>query len=138
MTSTLRNSPLLLSRVSYPILVLSESDSDRHKTYSRIDYLLVSTLAISQVHNVDIISNPLCDHSIVYAKITLIDTTVELDGGSTRYFCDYFRTQLNLFLSENAGIKGCIQNASISFSSYLNKTRLGKINEYESLLNTLE
>ncbi len=35
-------------------------------------------------------------------------------------------------------VKGCIQNTSVSFSSYLNKLRLGKINECETLLNNLE
>lgn len=100
--------------------------SDRHKTYSRIEYLLVTTPAISQLHQIDIISNPLSDHAIVFAKITLIDTPIK--ATMWRFiitllrnddFCDYFKKQLNTFLSENAGtvndphmlcyaVKGCI------------------------------
>lgn len=48
--------------------------SDRHKTYSRIDYLLASVTLFSQIHSAVIFPNPLSDHSVITSQFTLADT----------------------------------------------------------------
>ena len=48
--------------------------SNRHKSYSRIDYLLASSNAFSKIHYVNILPCPLSDHSIITSKLTLAHT----------------------------------------------------------------
>lgn len=61
--------------------------STRHRTFSRIDYILASPSSFSEIHNVVIIPCPLSDHSIVSAHFMLMDTPPEHHGGvSIRLF----------------------------------------------------
>ena len=48
--------------------------SNRHKTFSRIDYLLASPSAFSQVQDVKMHLNPISDHRLVTAQIFLKNT----------------------------------------------------------------
>ena len=84
--------------------------SNRHKTYSRIDYLLSSPTVISRVDDVNILPNSLSDHATIFAELTLRDAP----GRATRWrfnttllknkeFCEHLRSELNHFLSVNAG-----------------------------------
>jgi len=59
-------------RIFYPTKRQYTFYSARHKSYSRLDYILISQAAHSVVHNVDIKSCPLSDHNIVSAKISLV------------------------------------------------------------------
>lgn len=119
--------------------------SNRHQSYSTIDYLLTNPKTFSQIHHVNILPCPLSDHNIVIAKLALVHTPPKV----TRWrfnttllinaeYCTYFREAFKLFISENIGstndpqilwgaIKGCIRNSAISYSSHLNKTRLCQI-----------
>lgn len=47
--------------------------SDRHKSYSRIDFILTSS-SISDIHNAVLSLTPLSDHSIILVKLTLPNT----------------------------------------------------------------
>lgn len=130
--------------------------SCRHRTYSRIDHLLASAVVFSEIHTAEIHPNSLSDHCVVTAQLTLARSPIK----ATRWrfnttllknndYCDYFRNALKTFISENANsvedprilwsaIKGFVRNATISFASHLNRTRLGEINRLENELQRLE
>ena len=107
----------------------------------------------------NILPNMLSDHSVVKANISL--KNIQTKATRWRFntsllnnddFCMFFRRELHMFLSENAGsdenpvdpcilfnaVKGCIRNVSILFSSQLNKSRLRKIVELETKLCQLD
>lgn len=130
--------------------------SARHQTFSRIDYILASPSSFSEIHNVVIIPCPLSDHSIVSALFTLMDIPPRASRWrfntsllQNKEFCAFFRNSLKTFIEINTGsvedprflwdaIKGSIRDSTISFSSYLKKNRLKKINELEITLAQLE
>uniref|UniRef100_A0A3Q1FVW2 exodeoxyribonuclease III n=1 Tax=Acanthochromis polyacanthus TaxID=80966 RepID=A0A3Q1FVW2_9TELE len=129
--------------------------SNRHKTYSRIDYILTSS-SISEIHHAAISPTPLSDHSIVLAKLTLPNTPTKAARWhfnttlvKNEEYCTYFRSEFSKFVAENIGsvgdprifwyaLKGCIRNISIAFASHLNKSRLAKIDDLENKLTSLE
>lgn len=129
--------------------------SNRHKTYSRIDYILTSSL-ISEIHNAVLSPTPLSDHSIILVKLTLLNTPTRAARWrfnttllKNEEYCVYFRRELGSFVAENTGsvndprilwcaLKGCIWTTSIAFASHLSKTRLAKINNLESKVTSLE
>lgn len=130
--------------------------SARHKTYSRIDYLLASPTSFSEIHNSTIIPCALSDHSIVSSYLTLLGAPPRAPRWrfnttllKNEDFCAFFRNALTTFIEINAGsvgdprilwdaIKGSIRDSSISFSSHLKKNRLIKITELEDTLSQLE
>lgn len=142
-------------RVINPTVKQYSFYSSRHKTYSRIDYILISG-SISEIHSAVLSSTPLSDHSVVLVKLTLLNTPTKAARWrfnttllKNEEYCAFFRTELSKFITENAGsvddprmfwyaLKGCIRNTSIAFASYFNKSRLAKIDDLESKLTSLE
>ena len=59
-------------RIFYPTKRQYTFYSARHKSYSRLDYILISHAAHSVIHSVNIKSCPLSDHNVVSAKISLV------------------------------------------------------------------
>lgn len=130
--------------------------SARHQTLSRIDYILASQTSFSEIHNVAIIPSSLSDHSMVSAHVTLRHTPPRASRWrfntsllQNEEFCTFLSNSLNTFIEINTGsvedprflwdaIKGSIRDSTISFSSYLKKSRLRKISELEDALIQLE
>ncbi len=48
--------------------------SRRHRSYSRIDYIFISLILVSEIHSADMLPTPLSDHNAVLSKITLLNT----------------------------------------------------------------
>lgn len=61
-------------RVINPTMTLYSFCSNRHKSYSRIDYIIISASLIAKIHSATILPTPLSDHNIVLSKITIKNT----------------------------------------------------------------
>ena len=130
--------------------------SNRHKTYSRIDYILVSNAISSKFTKAEIWPAMISDHSSVFGKFCLVGSTqtpkrwrFNITLLQNADFCTKFLSELDDFLSFNEGsvddprilwdaIKGFIVSFSTSFSSHLKKSKLAKISELEGKIATLE
>uniref|UniRef100_A0A8C1LC25 Reverse transcriptase domain-containing protein n=1 Tax=Cyprinus carpio TaxID=7962 RepID=A0A8C1LC25_CYPCA len=129
--------------------------SATHKSYSRIDYIFISTSLSSAVRDANICSLSLSDHDGNLCRLSLIPRP----SRATRWrfnpkllqdenFCSQFRNKFAEFIEINQGsvddprtlwnaVKGFIRNNSISYASFLQKKRHKKIAELESQLQNL-
>lgn len=129
--------------------------SSRHKTYSRIDYLLMCNTLIQDMKLVDILPILLSDHSPVVCNMALNPApsrskrwrfnTSLLQSSS---FILQLKTNLPLFIEMNQNstnpqilwetIKCFIRGNCISFASFRNKSRIKASEELETKIISLE
>ena len=130
--------------------------SNRHASFSRIDFILITTSLFSSTKRIQIQPMSLSDHHAYICQFQFS----ELKKKATRWrfnctlldnptFCEQFKSELDFFLKINGNsvedfrvlwdaIKGFIRNNSIAFASGLNKSQLKKISELEYQLSALE
>ncbi len=130
--------------------------SNRHKTFTRIDFIFMSTPLISFVQNIEIKQMTLTDHHAYICQLMISS----LSKRATRWrfdltllqnqdFCEQFELELTEFLEINRhsvddarhfwdSIKGFIRNYDSSYSSRLNKAPLKRIGELEASVSDLE
>lgn len=143
-------------RILYPTRRQYTFYSARHKSYSRLFYILTSNAAYSKIHSVNIVACPLSHHSMILANLSLMSTPNRAPRWHfnttllrNKDFCVALGEALSWFIGINAGtvddprflwdaIKNCIRSFSISFASQLNKFRLKEIAGLEAKLNRLE
>ncbi len=150
-SSSLVDSWRLLNPSAKPFTFFSAT----HKSYSRIYYIFISSTLSSAVHDADICSLSLSDHDGNLCTLSLIPRP----SRATRWwfnpkllqdenFCSQFRNKFAEFIEINQGsvddprslwnaVKGFIRNNSISYASFLRKSRHKKIVELESQLQNL-
>lgn len=121
-----------LYRIFHPTKRQFTFYSARHKSYSRLDYILISHASYSKIQSVDIKTCPLSDHSVVSAKISLVSAPTKVSCWrfnttlqQNKDFCAMLKEELSWFIEVNAGsvddphfvwdaIKCCIQSSYIS------------------------
>ena len=130
--------------------------SNRHKTFTRIDFIFMSTAFISLVQSIEIKHMSLTDHHAYVCQVLFSN----LPKRATRWrfnltllqnqdFCEQFEMELAEFLNINShsvddvrflwdAIKGFIRNNASSYSSELNKQQLQRIHELENSVSDLE
>uniref|UniRef100_A0A3B1ICK8 Reverse transcriptase domain-containing protein n=1 Tax=Astyanax mexicanus TaxID=7994 RepID=A0A3B1ICK8_ASTMX len=130
--------------------------SARHKSYSRIDFLFISSTLVSEISTTCIWPMSLSDHNSVFARLRI----PTLHGRAARWrfntnllydedFCSQFRSKLSEFLHFNQGsvddprvlwgvLKGFIRDNSIAYASWRQKWRRQMISEFEMKLDALE
>lgn len=130
--------------------------STRNQSFSRINFMLISSSLFSTVKKIVIQPMSLSDHHAYFCQFQF----VQLKKKATRWrfnctlldnpiFCEQFQSELNHFLTVNKDsvddfrilwdvIKGFIRNNSTAFASGHNKLQLEKISELENMLSVLE
>lgn len=130
--------------------------SSRHKTFSRIDYTLVSVDLLPVVHSIEFLPRHLSDHNPIistfnYGKIRNKATRWRFNSSllKNENFLSQLRPKLEEFIGLNkisvaditvvwAAIKGFLRNYAIGFSSHLHRNRLQKISNLEEQCKNLE
>ena len=129
--------------------------SGRHQSFSRIDYVLVSSQMTHMTTKAEIVYMSLSDHHANLCTIILdqnskratrwrFNTTLLLNPS----FCDQFRNSLKEFIRINKdsvsdvrilwdATKGFIRNNSISFASAQNRARLRELTNLEQTYSSL-
>ena len=86
-----------------PTLTLYSFYSNRHKSYSCIDYIFISASLITKIHSATILPTSLSDHNIVLSKITLKNTpkkAVRWRFNSSRLVMKVFAFSLKLYYKD--------------------------------------
>lgn len=130
--------------------------SARHKSYSRIDFLFISSTLVSGIDDTRIWPMSLSDHNSV---LTRLRTTIDCERAARwrfntnllhdEEFCSQFKSKLSDFINFNRGsvddprilwgvVKGFIRDNSIAYASWRQKWRKQKITELEMKLDALE
>lgn len=118
--------------------------SNRHQSFSRIDFIFISPLLFSSVKRIEIRPMSLSDHHALFCQFTFS----QFKKKATRWrfnctllenpaFCSQFQSELHHFLVINRNsvndfrilwdaVKGFIRNNTTAFASGLNKSNLKK------------
>ena len=130
--------------------------SSRHKSYSRIDYIFLSSSLASPSYTAEIWPMSLSDHHSNFLKLNLVNYPKRAPRWRFNVmllrdaaFSPQFKSKLHEFITLNHGsvedprilwnaLKGFIRNNSIAYASSINKTRLQSISILENKLVALE
>lgn len=130
--------------------------SSRHKAFSRIDYILVSSTLLPLVQAIDFLPRYLSDHNPIistfnYGKIKNRSTRWRFNSTLLKddEYLKQLRSKLTEFICINknsvsdttifwAAIKGFLRNNAIGYSSHIHKNRLQKISTLENQCQALE
>lgn len=130
--------------------------SSRHKTFSRIDYILISSGLLASVHSIQFLPRLLSDHNPIISSFNY--GNIKNKTSRWRFNCTLLKNEefiaqlkskLTEFISINkssvvdltvvwASVKGFIRNNAISFSSHLHRSRLQNISLLEQQCKDLE
>ena len=121
--------------------------SVRHRTYSRIDYILVTPNVSHWVRKMEIVYTSLSDHHANKCELVFENNPkralrwkFNLTLLQDTKFCEHLKTELNAFISLNKNsvlgvrylwdaIKGSIHNYTISYASARNRTHFQEISK---------
>ena len=119
--------------------------SARHRTYSRIDYILATSIVSRWVRKMEKAYTSLSDHhankcELVFENQCALRWKFNLTLLQDTKFCEYLKSELNAFISLNKNsvlvvrylwdaIKGSIHNYTISYASARNRTHFQEISK---------
>lgn len=118
--------------------------SARHPTYSRIDYILLSSKITDMMQTTEIVYMSMSDHHATLCTLGFPNTPnwaprrrFNLTLLWNEKYCEQFWSALQEFLYVNVrylwdAIKGFIRNSTIAFASGLNKTHLKERTDLEN------
>lgn len=131
--------------------------SPSHKSFSRIDYLLISSELVSASSSINLLSRHISDHNPIEATFSFGDIR---NNKSSRWrfnssllqnesFLNQLKLELNEFIDINKGsvenpmflwasIKGFLRNNAIRFSSHNKHNRLRQISDLEQKCERIE
>lgn len=127
--------------------------SNRHKSFSRIDYVFISESLTSLAQKIEMKHMSLTDHHAYKCKLVFSSSPrratrwrFNLTLLQNENFCEQFELEILEFLKINRqsvndaqflwdAVKGFIRNNAISFASKLNKEQLQRISDLERTLS---
>lgn len=129
--------------------------SARHQTFSRIDYILISSGMVPFVQKAEIQYMSMSDHHANLCRFVFPNVSIRASRWrfnltllQNKEYSDQFKAGFFEFMLINknsvkdirflwSAVKGYIRNKSIAFSSDLNKTQLKAISELETIQSAL-
>ena len=130
--------------------------SNRHKTYSRIDFFLLSKNIQDRVENIEYKARILSDHSPLLMTIAVPDKVSSHYRWrfnstllSRQDFCDFIEKQIQFFVDTNShsvddkfvlwdAMKAYLRGQIISYTSKINKELRGETDKLENEITKLE
>ena len=143
-------------RLKYPLSREFTCFSSRHQTFSRIDYIIVSTPLTGKIQYITICPTSMSDHKIIIGSLKI--SSIYKRAARWRFnisllqneiFVNEMKQHIDDFILTNESsvsdpcilwetLKGAIRNKTIAFASNLHKTRNKKIHKLEEDITSVE